>query len=142
MATVRQMLEGKGHDIWSVRPGEKVFDAIKTMAEMNVGAVIVMEDNKPVGIFTERDYARNVILKGKASPETPVSDVMTTRLICAHLDQTVEECMAVMTENHIRHLPVIDDDRLVGILSIGDLVKSIIADQKFAIEQLEHFIRS
>jgi CBS domain-containing protein len=142
MATVKQMLDGKGHDVWSVRPDDTVFDAIQEMADKDVGALIVMEDGKPIGIFTERHYARNVILKGKASPGTPVRDVMAAPVICVRLDQTVEECMAVMTENRIRHLPVIDDDRLVGILSIGDLVKTIIADQKFVIEQLEHYIRS
>jgi len=142
MATVKQMLDGKGYDIWSVRPDDAVFDAITVMADKDVGALIVMENGRPIGIFTERHYARDVILKGKASPETPVRDVMATPVICVRLDQTVEECMAVMTENRIRHLPVIDDDGLVGILSIGDLVKTIIADQKFVIEQLEHYIRS
>jgi CBS domain-containing protein len=141
MTAVRKLLEEKGHDIWSVHPDETVFDAIQMMANKDVGAVVVQEDDKLVGIFTERHYSRNVFLKGKSSPETPIREVMTRGPVCARPELTVEECMAVMTERHVRHLPVLDQDRLVGIVSIGDLVKSIIADQKFTIEQLEQFIR-
>jgi CBS domain-containing protein len=141
MGTVQQLLDEKGHDIQSVHPDESVFDAIQKLANANIGSLIVVEDGRPVGIFTERDYARSVILKGKSSPTTPVKDIMTTRVVYARPDQTVEECMAVMTDKHIRHLPVLDGEKLIGMISIGDLVKSIIAEQKFTIEQLEHFIR-
>lgn len=141
MTIVRKLLEEKGHDVWSVHPDDTVLDAIQKMANKGVGALVVIEDDKLVGIFTERHYARNVFLKGKSSPKTPVREIMTTRVVCARPEQTVEECMAVMTEKRVRHLPVLDEDRLVGIISIGDLVKSVIADQKFTIEQLEHYIR-
>ncbi len=141
MRTVQQLLDEKGHDIQSVHPDESVFDAIQKLANANIGSLIVVEDDRPVGIFTERDYARSVILRGKSSPTTPVKDIMTTRVVYARPDQTVEECMAVMTDKHIRHLPVLDGEKLIGMISIGDLVKSIIAEQKFTIEQLEHFIR-
>ncbi len=140
MRTVQQLLDEKGHDIESIHPDGSVFDAIQKLANANIGSLIVIEDDRPVGIFTERDYARNVILQGKSSPTTPVRDIMTTRVIYARPEQTVEECMAVMTEKHIRHLPVLRDEKLAGMISIGDLVKSIIADQKFTIEQLEQFI--
>ncbi len=141
MRTVQQLLDEKGHDIQSVHPDESVFDAIQKLANANIGSLIVVEDDRPVGIFTERDYARSVILKGKSSPTTPVRDIMTTRVVYAQPDQTVEECMAVMTDKHIRHLPVLYGEKLIGMISIVDLVKSIIAEQKFTIEQLEHFIR-
>ena len=140
MTTVQQLLDEKGHDVWSVGPDESVFDAIQKMATKDAGSLVVMEDGKPIGIFTERHYARDVVLKGKSSPTTPVRDIMATHVVCVWPGQTVEECMAVMTENRIRHLPVLEDGRLVGLVSIGDLVKNIIAQQKFTIEQLEHFI--
>ena len=141
MRTVQQLLDEKGHDIQSVHPDESVYDAIQKLANANIGALIVVEDDRPVGIFTERDYARNVVLKGKSSPTTPVRDIMTTRVIFVKPEQSVEDCMAIMTDKHIRHLPVLDGEKLVGMISIGDLVKSIIADQKFTIEQLEQFIQ-
>ncbi len=141
MRTVKQLLDEKGHDIQSIHPDDSVFDAIQKLANANIGSLIVVEDDRPVGIFTERDYARNVILKGKSSPTTKVRDIMTTRVIFVQPEQTVEHCMAIMTDKHIRHLPVRRDDKLIGMISIGDLVKSIIADQKFTIEQLETFIR-
>ena len=140
MRTVQQLLGEKGHDIDSVHPDDSVFDAIQKLANANIGSLMVVEDDRPVGIFTERDYARNVILKGKSSPTTPVRDIMTTRVIYVQPEQTVEECMAIMTDKHIRHLPVLEDEKLIGMISIGDLVKSIIADQKYTIEQLEQFI--
>ncbi len=140
MRTVQQLLDEKGHDIQSIHPDDSVFDAIQKLANANIGSLIVVEDDRPVGIFTERDYARNVILKGKSSPTTRVREIMTTRIIFARPEQTVEDCMAVMTEKHIRHLPILRDEKLIGVISIGDLVKSIIADQKFTIEQLEQFI--
>ena len=140
MTTVQQLLDEKGHDVWSVHPDGSVFDAIQEMANKDVGSLVVIEDDKPVGIFTERHYARNVFLKGRASPTTPVRDIMETHVVYSRPEQTVEECMAVMTEKHVRHLPVLHEDRMVGIVSIGDLVKSTIAEQKFTIEQLVHYI--
>jgi CBS domain-containing protein len=140
MTTIQRVLDEKGHDVWSVRPGDSVFDAIQIMAKKDVGALVVIENGRPVGIFTERDYARDVILKGKSSPRTPVREIMASPIICAGPEQTIEECMAVMTEKRVRHLPVMHGERLVGIVSMGDLVKSIIADQKFTIEQLVHYI--
>ncbi len=140
MTTLKMLLDGKGHDVWSLHPDDTVLDAIKMLAEKDIGALIVIEDDKSVGIFSERDYARNVYLKGKSSPETPVRDVMAAPVICVGPDQSVNECMALMTEKRIRHLPVMDDDELVGMVSIGDLVKSVIAEQQFTIEQLEHYI--
>ncbi len=140
MRTVRQLLDEKGHDIESIGPDDSVFDAIQKMADANIGSLMVVEDDRPVGIFTERDYARSVILKGKSSPTTPVREIMTTRVVYVKPEQTVEQCMAIMTDKRIRHLPVLRDEKLIGMISIGDLVKSIIADQKFTIEQLEQFI--
>ena len=141
MTTVQQLLDDKGHDVWTIHADGSVFDAIQLMASKDVGALVVVEDDRPVGIFTERHYARNVILKGKSSPKTRTRDIMTTDVVCARPEQTVEQCMAVMTDRRVRHLPVLDKGRLIGIVSIGDLVKSIIADQSFAIEQLELYIR-
>ena len=140
MATVRQILHAKGHDVATIGPDATVYNAIKKLADENIGSLVVMDDEKIVGIVTERDYARNVILKGKASPTTLVKDIMSTRVVCVGPEQSVEECMAVMTDKAIRHLPVLESKRLVGMVSIGDLVKSIIGDQKFIIEQLEHYI--
>jgi CBS domain-containing protein len=140
MTTVQQLLGEKGCDVWSVRPDETVFNAIRQMAERNVGSLLVMDGERLVGIVTERHYARNVILKGRTSPTTPVAQIMETSIVCTRPSQSVEECMALMTTKFVRHLPVIDDGRVIGILSIGDLVKSIISDQKFVIDQLEHYI--
>lgn len=141
MTTVRQLLDNKRRDVLSVSPDDTVFDAIRKMADNNVGAVVVVENGRLVGIFTERQYARNVILKGRSSPTTPTRDVMETEVVCARPDQTVEECMAVMTDKRVRHLPVIEGDDLTGIISIGDLVKSKIADQEFIIERLVEYVR-
>ncbi len=140
MTTVRQLLEQKGRNVWSIRPDATVFDAVKKMAEKDIGSLLVMDGEEVLGIITERHYARNVVLKGKASPVTPVRDIMETRVVAARPHDTVEQCMAIMTEKRVRHLPVLDREKLVGILSIGDLVKSIIGDQKFMIDQLEHYI--
>ena len=142
MTTVERLLDGKGHSVWSVGPDDNVFDAIKEMAIKDVGALVVMDAGKPVGMFTERDYARNVFLKGKSSPETPVRDVMAAPVIFAKPEQTIDECMSVMTGKRIRHLPVLDNGVLVGMVSIGDLVKSVIEEQQHTIEQLEHYIHS
>lgn len=140
MTTVKQILDRKGYDIWSVGPDVSVYDAIALMAEKEVGALLVMSENKLEGIVSERDYARKVILQGRSSRDTPVKMIMTARVVCARGGQNVEECMALMSDKRIRHLPVIDDDKVVGMISIGDLVKTIIAEQKFIIEQLEHYI--
>ena len=142
MTTLKMLLKDKGHDVWSVHPDDTVLDAIKMLAEKDIGALIVIKDDKPVGIFTERDYARNVYLKGKSSLDTAVRDVMVTPVICVKPDQSVNECMALMTERRFRHLPVMDGDELVGMVSIGDLVKSVIAEQQFTIEQMEQYIHS
>lgn len=141
MTTIQQVLDKKGHEVLSVSPDNSVFDAIKEMADRDVGSVVVIDDGKPVGIFTERHYARKVFLEGKASPTTRVGDIMETRVACARPEQTVEECMAVMTEKRVRHLPVLHHKKLVGLISIGDLVKSKIADQEFTIEQLVDYVR-
>ena len=140
MTTVRHVLDQKGHHVHFIRPDASVFDALKMMAENNIGSLVVLEDGKLVGVITERHYAREIVLKGKTSPGTLVRDIMSTKIICARSDQSVEECMAVMTARAVRHLPVLEHGRLVGIVSIGDMVKSVISDQKFIIEQLEHFI--
>jgi CBS domain-containing protein len=137
MTTVKHVLDQKGHDVHFIHPDASVFDALKIMAENNIGSLVVLEDGKLVGIITERHYAREIVLKGRTSPGTLVRDIMSTKVIYARPDQSVEECMAVMTA---KALPVLERGRLVGILSIGDMVKSVISDQKFIIEQLEHFI--
>lgn len=140
MKLVKQLLDNKGHELYSIEPDAFVFDAIKLMAEKEIGALLVMEGDKLVGIVSERDYARKVILKGRSSRETPIRDIMTVRVTCAHPEQSVQECMAVMTDKHIRHLPILENNVVVGMISIGDLVKAIIAEQQFMIEQLEQYI--
>jgi CBS domain-containing protein len=142
MTTIKQILDTKGYAVWSIHPQESVFAAIQQMAEKEIGALVVLDGNAVVGIISERDYARKVVLKGRSSRETLVQDIMTPDVICVRMDQNVEECMAIVTERRIRHLPVLDSGRLVGIISIGDLVKTIIVEQQFIIEQLEHYIRS
>ena len=140
MTTVRQLLNEKGHNIFTIGPDETVFDAISKMAKENIGSLVVCEGTKPIGIITERHYARNVFLKGRASPSTLVRDVMETQVLFARPDQTADECMAVMSDKRVRHLPVMGQGKLIGIISIGDLVKNIISDQKFTIDQLIHYI--
>jgi CBS domain-containing protein len=140
MRTVKQLLESKGHDVWSVSPDTSVLEAIKKMADKQVGALLVLDHGKPVGIVSERDYARKVILQGRSSQETPVEEIMTTRVVCARPDLNVQECMAIMTDKRIRHLPVMEGDQVLGMISIGDLVKAIIAEQQFIIAQLERYI--
>jgi CBS domain-containing protein len=142
MTTVKQILDTKGYTVWSIHPQESVFAAIEQMAEKEVGALVVLEGEALVGIISERDYARKVILKGRSSHETAVQDIMTPHVICTRLDQSIEECMTIVTERRIRHLPVLNSGQVVGIISIGDLVKAIIAEQQFIIEQLEHYISS
>jgi CBS domain-containing protein len=141
MTTVRHMLDQKGPQVWFVHPDDTVYDAIKMMADKNVGALVVLDGSKIVGIVTERDYARNVFLKGRASPQTLVREIMQRNVVCVEPDKSIEECMAIMSAKRVRHLPVINDGELLGIVSIGDLVKSIIGDREFVIEQLEHYIR-
>ncbi len=140
MKTVKDLLNDKGYAVWSIGPGESIYDAIDLMANKEVGALLVVEGTKLVGIVSERDYARKVILKGLSSKDTEIRDIMTTRVVYAQLEQTIEECMALMTEKRIRHLPILDGGKLVGVISIGDLVKSVIAKQRFTIAQLEHYI--
>ena len=140
MTTVKDVLDRKGRNVSSISPDASVFDALKMMADNNIASLVVLDDGKLVGIITERLYAREIILKGRTSPGTFVREIMSTRVIYARPDQSVQECMAVMTARNVRHLPVLEDERLVGIVSIGDMVKSVIGDQKFVIEQLEHYI--
>ena len=141
MTTVRQILETKGHDVYFVRPDDTVEDALQIMANKDVGAVLVKEGETLVGIFTERHYARKVFLKGRSSPTTLIREVMEKDVIYVEPGQAAEACMALMTEKRIRHLPVLHDGRLVGIISIGDLMKSIIADREFSIDELVLYIR-
>lgn len=140
MTTIRQLLDTKGHEVLSIGPEDSVFDAIKLMADRNVGSLIVLENNDLIGIITERHYARNVYLKGRASPDTKVKDIMASKVLYAIPEETVDQCMAVMTDKAVRHLPVMDDGEVVGIISIGDLVKSIIEGQQFVIDQMERYI--
>ena len=140
MASVKQLLQGKGHDVWSIGPEASVYDAIAKMAQEEVGALVVLEGESLVGVVSERDYARKVVLQGRSSRDTKIKDIMTTRVAYARPDQSVEDCMAMMTEKRIRHLPVMDGDKLLGVISIGDLVKFIIEEQKHVIEQLEQYI--
>ncbi len=142
MKTVRQLLQAKGKEIYSVAPEASVLDAIKLMAERGVGALLVMDQGRLVGIISERDYARKVILHGKSSHDTPVRDIMTKKLVTIDLEHTVEDCMAMMTARRIRHLPVVAGGGVAGVLSIGDLVKEVIAEQQETIKQLESYIHS
>jgi CBS domain-containing protein len=141
MMTVKHVLAQKGRDVHVVHPDATVFDALKLMAENNIGSLAVLENGTLVGLITERHYAREIVLKGRTSPGTRVRDIMSTKVIFARPDQTVEECMATMTAKAVRHLPVLENGHLVGLISIGDMVKSVIGDQKFTIEQLEHYIQ-
>lgn len=140
MKTVAQILRTKGHEVLSVSPEISVFEALRVMAEKNVGALLVVEGERLTGVFSERDYARKVILKGKASRETPVREIMTSHVLYVRPEQTVDDCMALMTDKRVRHLPVLDEERLVGVISIGDVVKAIITEQEFIIEQLQNYI--
>ena len=140
MKTVRDILDVKGHNVWRVPFEATVFDALRLMAEKEIGALVVVDGPKPVGIISERDYARKIILLGRTSSTTLVREIMTSHIVYTHPDQPIEECMAIMTDKRIRHLPVMEEGKLIGIISIGDLVKTIIAEQKFTIEQLEQYI--
>ena len=140
MTTVRQLLDQKGRETYSINPDATVYDAIAKMAEKDIGSLVVMDGDKIVGVITERHYARNVVLKGKTSPATPVEAIMDKLVFVVQPEQSIEQCMALMTEKRIRHLPVVEKEKLIGVISIGDLVKSIIGDQQFTIGQLEHYI--
>lgn len=141
MKSIADLLKSKkDQTVYTIGPNESVYSAIRIMAERSVGALLVMEDGKLAGIVTERDYARKIDLMGRSSRETPVHDIMTTAVMYVTPRQTNEECMALMTDNRLRHLPVMENGKLVGLISIGDLVKDVISEQRFIIEQLEHYI--
>lgn len=140
MQSVKDILDRKGHDIWSVRADNSVFDAVKMMAEKGVGSLLVMDGEKLVGIITERDYARKIILEDRSSKNSTVGEVMTRKVLCVAPERTIDECMALMTDKRARHLPVIDHKRVIGVVSIGDLVKAMISEQQILIDQLQHYI--
>jgi len=141
MATARQILDKKGYEVYTISPDATVLEALKKMAEYNVGALpVVDEEGRIVGIFSERDYARKVVLQGKASKEVPVREIMSTKVLYVSPETSDWECMALLTDKRVRHLPVLEGEKLVGFLSIGDIVKSIMDDQRFHIEQLERYI--
>lgn len=142
MKTVSQLLQGKGNSVWSVSPESSVFDALKLMDEKNCGALLVMSNGKLRGILSERDYARKVILLGKSSHELSVSEIMSDKVVCVRPSQTVDECMALMSSKRIRHLPVLEGGEVIGVLSVGDLVKAFIEMQQETIQQLESYIHS
>ncbi len=141
MGTVSNILKGKNKAIFSITPGTTVYNALEIMVEKNVSALVVLDNEKLAGIFTERDYARKVILKGKASRDTLISEIMTADVITVSPDSSIDDCMRLMTNKFIRHLPVVEDGCLVGVISIGDVVKYVIDDQKFIIENMEHYIK-
>lgn len=142
MNGVAQILRAKPSTaVHAVRPDNTVYEAISKMAEHNIGALLVMDGGNIVGIVTERDYARKIVLADRSSKNTPVALIMTPQVLCVGSQQTTEECMAIMTQNRVRHLPVVDNGRLIGLVSIGDLVKDIISEQQFIIKQLEHYIK-
>jgi CBS domain-containing protein len=140
MKKVDKLLTNKGYDVWHVSPEDSVYNAIKLMEEKEVGALAVLLDGTMIGIISERDYARKVILKNRSSKETKVKEIMTRQVYYTFPDQEIEECLAIMTRHHIRHLPVLNDSHIVGMISTGDVVKEIISDQKYKIERLEHTI--
>lgn len=142
MRLVNQILQSKGNDVWTISPQATVFDALKLMAEHDIGALLVVENDEVVGIFSERDYARKLILQGKSSMNTRVDEIMTREVLCVSPELSVGKCMALMTDKHIRHLPVLEGDRLVGVVSIGDVVKAIITEQQIIIDHLEDYIYS
>lgn len=140
MITVSQVLNDKGLGAWTIGPNATVFEALKLMAEKDIGALIVVEKDKIIGMLSERDYARKIVLLDRHSQDTPVHDIMTTSIYVVHPESTAEECMALMTDKRIRHLPVLKDGILIGLVSIGDVVAAIISEQKFNIENLENYI--
>ncbi len=140
MSTVRNILQKKGNSVFSVSPDTSVYDALEDLEEKNLGGLVVVENGKLIGVFTERDYARKVILKGRSSKETSVRDIMSSRPIFVNPDNTLDECMQLMTDKFIRHLPVMENEELVGVISISDLVRHIIHEKEFIIQNLEHYI--
>jgi CBS domain-containing protein len=140
MQTVAEILRDKGSEVWSISPDDVILNALTIMATKRIGALLVMEQGKLVGIVSERDYARKVALEGRSSRESKVSEIMSHKVLCARPDQTVQECMALMSDKRARHLPILDHKEIIGIVSIGDLVKSIIAEQQFEIENLQYYI--
>lgn len=139
---MKDVLVNKGNDIWSIGSDKTVYEALELMATKEIGALLVMDAGKVKGLFSERDYARKVALKGRSSQQTNISEVMTDRVICTSPNDSAEECMALMTDKRVRHLPVVDNNELVGLVSIGDLVKAIISEQEFTIKVLEKYITS
>ena len=142
MKTVQQLLESKRYSVVSVSPADTVLDALKVMADKEIGAVIVIENEHLVGIFSERDYARKVVLQGKASKDTPVREIMTEKVVCVRQEQTIEDCMGLMTDKRIRHLPVLEHKKVIGVISIGDVVKEMLYEKEFVIKQLESYIHN
>ncbi len=141
MDTVGQLLKTKGNEIWSIAPQATVYEALQIMSEKDVGALLVLDKGNLVGIFSERDYARKLILKGRFSKDTTVGELMTREVLYIESQSTIEHCMALMTVKRVRHLPVLENERLIGIVTIGDVVKQIISDQEFTIQQLERYIK-
>jgi len=142
MKTVQQLLESKRYSVVSVAPSSTVLEALKVMAEKEIGAVIVIDGEHLAGIFSERDYARKVVLQGKNSRDTPVREVMTEKVVCVRPEQTIDDCMGLMTDKRIRHLPVLDHKKVIGVISIGDVVKEMLSDKEFVIQQLESYIHN
>jgi CBS domain-containing protein len=142
MKTVQQLLESKRYSVVSVTPSTTVLDALKVMADKEIGAVIVIDDGHLVGIFSERDYARKVVLQGKASKDTPVREIMTEKVVCVRPEQTIDDCMGLMTDKRIRHLPVLEHKKVIGVISIGDVVKEMLSEKEFVIKQLESYIHN
>ena len=142
MRTVRQLLESKAPEVFAIGPDQPVLDAIKLMADKRIGALLVMQGGRMVGIVSERDYARKIVLQGRSSATTPVSEIMTGQVVSVRLDDTAERCMQLVTDRRIRHLPVLDGDAVLGVVSIGDLVKAVIEDQQVEIDQLQRYIAS
>ena len=140
MKTVKQVLDTKGYELHSIPPTASVYDALQEMAQQEIGALVVLREAELAGIISERDYARKVILEGRHSKDTPVGDIMTRNVICVTSEARVDACMSLMTDKRVRHLVVRDAERIAGVISIGDVVKAIIEDQQFTIEQLEHYI--
>lgn len=142
MKTVQQLLESKRYSVVSVEPSTTVLEALQVMADKEIGAVIVIDDGHLVGIFSERDYARKVVLQGKASKDTPVREIMTEKVVCVRAEQTIEDCMGLMTDKRIRHLPVLEHKKVIGVISIGDVVKEMLSEKEFVIKQLESYIHN
>ena len=140
MYTIQSLLDSKGMQVWTIGPDATVYEGIELLDEKNIGALMVVDGDQVLGVFSERDYVRKIIIKGRSSKDTPIRDIMTSDIIHAELDATIDDCMSLMTEKHIRHLPIYADGKLTGMISIGDLVKAIIAEQQRTIEHLGHYI--